>query len=235
MSLSTKPKYEVFAVNNIEITVDVSLLLKSEELYFNATDIAKQFGKLPADFLRLQSTKEYIEEIINDSGNGISHNENLIRITQGGKYQGTWLHQELAYEFAGWLSATFRRSLHKWTDCRLREEHQRKQHRLELRTGFLPLTNAIQAAHTDLKPYHFSNECDLINRLVTGMPAKKFKHARNIESVRDGLTAAELRLMDKLQMQNTSLIELGFSYEERKPLLMGQADKFLGVIGETIR
>jgi len=235
MSLSTKPKYEVFAVNNIEITVDVSLLLKSEELYFNATDIAKQFGKLPADFLRLQSTKEYIEEIINDSGNGISHNENLIRITQGGKYQGTWLHQELAYEFAGWLSATFRRNLHKWVNSRLKEEHQRQQHRLELRTGFLPLTTAIQAAHTDPKFFHFRNECDLINCMVTGMTAKKFKEVRGIESVRDGLTAAESQLMNKLQMQNTSLIELGFSYEERKPLLMGQADKFLSVIGETIR
>jgi hypothetical protein len=99
----------------------------------------------------------------------------------------------------------------------------------------LPLTNAIQAAHADLKPYHFSNECDLINRLVTGMSAKKFKQVRNIESVRDGLTAAESQLMDKLQIQNTSLIELGFSYEDRKPLLMGQADRFLGVIGEKIR
>jgi len=235
MSQSTKPKYEVFAVNNIEITVDVSLLLKSEELYFNATDIAKQFGKKPDDFLRLQSTKEYIEEIINDPYFGNSRSEDLVRITNGGRYKGTWLHQELAYEFAGWLSPAFRRNLHKWVDSRLKEEHQRQQHRLGLRTGFLPLTNAIQAAHPDLKPYHFSNECDLINRLVTGMPAKKFKQARNIESVRDGLTAAELRLMDKLQMQNTSLIELGFSYEERKPLLMGQADKFLSVIGGTIR
>jgi len=235
MSLSTKPKYEVFAVNNIEITVDVSLLLKSEELYFNATDIAKQFGKRPQHFLELASTNEYIEEILKESQGRNPGFEDLIRITQGGKYKGTWLHQELAYEFAGWLSATFRRNLHKWVDSRLKEEHQRQQHRLELRTGFLPLTNAIQAAHADLKPYHFSNECDLINRLVTGMPAKKFKQARNIESVRDGLTAAELRLMDKLQMQNTSLIELGFSYEQRKPLLMGQADKFLGVIGETIR
>jgi hypothetical protein len=223
--MTTKLKYEIVVVNNIEVMADVSMLQNSDELYFNATEMSKQFGKLPADFLRLQSTKEYIEEVINDSGNGISHNENLIRITQGGKYQGTWLHQELAYEFAGWLSPIFRRNLHKWVESRVQDEHQRQQRRLELKTGFLPLTNAIQAAHAELKPYHFSNECDLINRLVTGMTAKQFKQIRSIENVRDGLTIAESNLMDKLQMQNTSLIELGFSYDERKRLLSGQVLK----------
>lgn len=223
--MSAKAKYEIVAVNNIEVMADVSMLQKTDELFFNATSIAAQFSKLPADFLRLNSTKEYIEEILNDSENGISHTENLVRVTNGGKYKGTWLHQELAYEFAGWLSPVFRRNLHKWVDSRLKDEQQRQQHRLSLKTGFLPLTHAIKAAHADLKPYHFSNECDLINRLVTGMSAKAFKEAHGIKSVRDGLTAAESQLMDKLQVQNTSLIELGFSFEERKRLLQQVVDR----------
>jgi|GEM_PF-393147 len=227
-----KQKYEIVAINAIEVMADVSLLQQTPEMFFNATLIAKQFGKKPDDFLRLQSTKEYIAEIMKDSQVGVSRLEELVKSTHGGKYKGTWLHQELAYEFAGWLSATFRRGLHKWADSRLNEEHQRKQHRLALKTGFLPLTNAIQSAHSELKPYHFSNECNLINRLVTGMPAKKFKQVRGIEDVRDGLTVAEAQLMDTLQRQDTALIELGFSYEERKSLLQNQADKFLA-IGEA--
>ena len=227
---ATKLKYEIVAVNNIDVMVDVSLLAKSDELYFNATDVARQFGKRPDDFLRLQATKEYIDEIIKDSGYGNSRNENLIRVTKGGKHQGTWLHHELAYEFAGWLSSTFRRNLHKWAEQRINDEHQRKQHRLELRTGFLPLTNAIQSAHAEPKFYHFSTECDLINRLVTGMTAKQLKQARGVDDVRDALTAAESQLMDKLQKQDTSLIELGFSYEDRKRLLTTHAGKFLGFI-----
>lgn len=232
-NIPVKLKYEIVSLNDIEVMADVSLLQKTDELFFNATDIARQFSKRPDDFLRLQSTKEYIEEIMKEIGYGNYRNENLIRVTQGGKHQGTWLHQELAYEFAGWLSPIFRRNLHKWVDNRLKDEHQRKQLKLELKTGFLPLTNAIQAAHADLKPYHFSNECDLINRLVIGMTAKAFKQIRGIESVRDGLTAAESQLMDKLQTQNTSLIELGVDYDERKRLLKNQADKFLGVVGEV--
>lgn len=232
MSLSAKLKYEIVAVNNIEVMADVSMLQMTDEMFFNATTIAAQFGKKPGDWLKTEQAQTYCD-LISQREN--IHFENLVRTTQGGKYKGTWLHKKLALSFARWCSVEFEYDLDKWIESRIEDERQRKQHRLGLRTGFLPLTNAIQAAHTEPKHYHFSNECDLINRLVTRMSAKTFKQARGIESVRDGLTAAESLLMDKLQIQNTSLIELGFSYEERKPLLMGQADKFLGVIGETIR
>ncbi len=227
MNPSTKLKYEIVAVNNIEVMADVSLLQKSEELFFNATLIAKQFGKKPNEWLDSKQGSEYIAVILEAEN---LRYEELVRTTVGGKFQGTWLHKKLTLPFARWLSVKFEYELDRWVDNRLAEEHQRQQHRLALKTGFLPLTNAIQAAHTDLKPYHFSNECNLINRIITGMDAKKFKQVRGIESVRDGLTAAESRLMDKLQRHNTSLIELGFSYEERKGLLEKQAGKFLGVV-----
>jgi KilA-N domain len=229
MSPSIKSKYEIIAVNNIEVMADVSLL-KSDDLFFNATLIAKQHGKKPDDFLRLQSTKEYVDEILLDPHFANSRSEDLIRVTNGGKYKGTWLHKELAYEFAGWLSPIFRRNLHKWVEQRLSDEHQRQQNRLKLKTDFLPMTNAIQAAHADPKFYHFTNECDLINRLVTGMSAKKFKQIYSIDNVRDGLTAAESQLMTKLQAQNTSLIELGFSCDDRKDLLAKQVSKHLCTI-----
>jgi hypothetical protein len=227
--MSTKLKYEIVAVNNIEVMADVSMLQKSDELFFNATLMSKQFGKKPNEWLNSKQGSEYIAVILEAEN---FRYENLVRTTVGGKYQGTWLHKKLALPFSRWLSVKFEYHLDRWIENRVDDEHQRQQHRLELRTGFLPLTNAIQAAHPDLKPYHFSNECNLINRLVTGMDAKKFKQVRGIENVRDGLTAAEAQLMDKLQMQNTCLIELGFSYEDRKRRLQNQADKFLGVIGE---
>jgi hypothetical protein len=125
----------------------------------------------------------------------------------------------LALQFARWLSPVFAVKLDKWTAARINEEHQRRQCRLEAKTGFLPLTNAIQSAHAELNSYHFSNECDMINRIVTGMSAKKFKAVRGVKNVRDALSAAQLQLLEKLQRQNTTLIELGFGYDERKNLL----------------
>ena len=220
--MTTKLKYEVIAVNDIEVLADVSLLQKTDELYFNATLIAKQFGKQSGDWLKTDQAQEYCA-LISQKEN--IRFENLVRVTQGGKYKGTWLHKTLALCFARWCSVEFEYDLDKWINSRLTEEHLRQQHRLQLKTGFLTLTNAIQSAHKDLKPYHFSNECDLINRLVTGYSAKQFKHIYGVEQVRDGLTFEQVRLMDKLQAQDTSLIELGFTYENRKELLTKQVNK----------
>ena len=89
----------------------------------------------------------------------------------------------------------------------------------------MPLTNAVLADHLQPKHYHFSNECDLINKLVTGMTAKQFKLTHCVDNVRDALTANELVLMEKLQRQNTSLIELGFPYGERKNRLQLHVEK----------
>lgn len=232
MNLSTKLKYEIVAVNNIEVMADVSMLQKSDELFFNATLIAAQFTKKPGDWLKTEQAQAYCDLISQRENIPI---EDLVRTTQGGKYKGTWLHKKLTLSFARWCSIEFEYDLDKWIESRVEEEHQRKQLRLELRTGFLPLTNAIQAAHADLKLYHYSNECNLINRLVTGMSAKKFKQVRGIENVRDGLTAAESQLMNKLQVQNTSMIELGFSHEERKCIFMKQADKQSMVDGNLVK
>lgn len=51
------------------------------------------------------------------------------------------------------------------------------------------------------------------------MTAKQFKLTHCVDNVRDALSANELVLMKKLQRQNTSLIELGFPYDERKTRL----------------
>ena len=56
-----KPKYEVVGINNIEVMIDISLVQNTDELYFNASLMARQFDKKTDDFLRLQSTKEYVD------------------------------------------------------------------------------------------------------------------------------------------------------------------------------
>jgi len=57
-------KYEIIEIHQCEITVDVSLLAKSGELFFNATDIAKKFDKQVKDFLKTNPTQEYIASIL---------------------------------------------------------------------------------------------------------------------------------------------------------------------------
>lgn len=211
-------KYEIIDINSVEVTVDVSLLNKTDEFWFNATEIAKSFSKDVREFLRSEPVNRYIEVILNEGNSHIKEKDDLIR-SKRGRYGGTWLHNELAFEFAGWCSAVFRRSLHKWVEDRLKKEESWKQKRLEAKTGYLPMTEAILEDHDPAKFYHFSNEADMLNKMVLGCNAKKFKKINEVDDVRDACTAADLKKLSKLQNMNTALINLGMEYKNRKEVL----------------
>lgn len=57
-------KYEVIEIDNVEIMVDVSLLARTDELFFNATQMAKNFGKIPKDFWKQSQNVDYLEALI---------------------------------------------------------------------------------------------------------------------------------------------------------------------------
>lgn len=56
----------------------------------------------PTNFLRLDTTKELIEEL-----NRSSDMRNAIEVKQGGNQQGTYVVKELVYSYAMWISAKF--------------------------------------------------------------------------------------------------------------------------------
>ncbi|MDX8399811.1 MAG: KilA-N domain-containing protein, partial [Gallionellaceae bacterium] len=213
-----RSKYEIIQLNHTTITVDQSMLSKADILYFNATEVAKQFGKDIRDFLKLEGTLEYVSCMIDDSNCGVRTQLDCIKPRRG-KYGGTWLHDKLALRFARWCSVPFEYLLDRWIEQRIESEHQRKLARDAARTGYLPMTNAIHAAHDPSRPYHYSNEADLLNRIIFGMPAKQYKLANGVESVRDACDAWQVFMMEKLQRINASLIEIGQSFDERKEQL----------------
>jgi len=206
-------KYEIIEVNKVTVSVDVSMLIKTDDLFFNATEIAKQFDKKPADWLRSESAQKYIK-IVSDVRK--IHIENLIKTKRGGKYQGTWLDKELALPFARWCIFEFEYRLDKWIIERLNQEHEWKQKRIAAKTGYLPMTDAVENAHDPAKFYHYTNEADLINRIVLGMSSKKFKKLNNVDDVRDALDALQLKQIENLQLVNTGLIKIGMDFETRK-------------------
>lgn len=98
----------------------------------NATEMAKGFDKRFPDWIRLKSTKEflYVLSTIKNKNNsrradlhdgiqyvsykelkfvmsGAKENHSLILISQGGQAQGTWMHEDVALEFARWLAPEF--------------------------------------------------------------------------------------------------------------------------------
>lgn len=210
-------KYEIIEIDQTEITVDVSLLTKTEELFFNATQMAKNFGKRPDDFWKQDQNKEYLEALITLS-EGNKNRDDFVQ-TKRGKFGGTYFHNDLALQFARWLNPIFGVKLDKWIIAKLKEEQARKRERLEAKTGFTPMTTAILNAHHNAEFYHFATENDLINRIVLGMSAKKFKKYHDVYDVRDACTAAQLQDINKLHTANTTLINLGMDYATRKDVL----------------
>lgn len=227
-----KTKYEVIQIGQAEITVDVSLLMKTEEMFFNATEMARVFSKDVREFLRSEPVNQYIQVILNEGISHIKKRDDLIR-TKKGRKGGTFLHSELAFEFAGWCSPIFRRNLHKWAEQKIREAAEWKRKRLEAKTGFLPMTEAILKNHDPAMHYHFSNEADLINRIVLGMPAKQYRKIHGVEHVRDAVSAAELVEIERLQRINTGLIEIDMGYSERKEHLTRCHQQELLLLGEV--
>jgi len=208
-------KYEIIEVNKKEVMVDVSMLIKSDDMFFNATKIAKQYGKQPGDFWKQQQNIEYLEVLIALS----QGNKNDFLYSKKGKYGGSWFHKDLALQFARWLDPMFAVLLDKWIIQRLTDEHNRKQKRLEAKTGYLPLTNAIEESHDPAMFYHYSTEADMINRIILGMSAKKYKKMHQIESVRDNCTVLELNQFEELQRYDAILIKSLINYNDRKTLL----------------
>lgn len=90
------------------------------------------------------------------------------------------------------------------------------------RKEFPLLTENIKLLHDNPKPYHFSNECDMINRIVTGMSAKQFRQVHGIEkgkSIRPYLTDEQIQLMETLQKVDVGLLVAVSDYEQRKRYL----------------
>lgn len=81
----------------------------------NATEMAKHFGKTPKDWTRTKQSQEFINSLSAVRQICIT---GLIIVKQGGNgEQGTWMHEDVAIEFARWLSPVFA----IWCNDRIKE------------------------------------------------------------------------------------------------------------------
>ena len=90
------------------------------------------------------------------------------------------------------------------------------------RKEFPLLTEQIRFIHKNTKHYHYRNECDMINRIVIGMTAKKFRELNNIpkgESIRPYLTEEQLNSLEKLQIIDVGLMVVEPDLKKRKLIL----------------
>ena len=100
---------KVFSYENNPITFQLG-----EATMVNATEMAKPFGKLVKDWLKNNQTKAFLNELSAVRRIVLT---DLVKVKQGGTAQGTWLHEDVALEFARWLSPAFA----IWCNDRIKE------------------------------------------------------------------------------------------------------------------
>lgn len=83
----------------------------TQDAWFNATEVAKHFGKKPNEWLRLESTQDYINCVTEfQLRENPANEQNQLVITKTGQIEnggGSWLHPKLAVAFARWLDVRF--------------------------------------------------------------------------------------------------------------------------------
>lgn len=262
-------KNRTISVKGSEITIS----RKEREDYISLTDIARYRNPAePIDviknWLRNRSTIEFIglwEQLHNPDFKAVEFDRflyeagsnafvlspgkwieitNAVGITtKSGKYGGTFAHQDIAFEFASWVSAEFKLYLLKEFQRLKQEEldHQKLEwnvSRTLAKVNYLIHTDAIKAnlIPPDLKKSKqkliYADEADLLNLALFGQTAGDWKanHPEHSGNMRDYATLEQLVVLSNLESFNAELIKIGISAEERLRKLNGTAIEQMKVL-----
>jgi KilA-N domain. len=176
-------------------------------------------------FTRNDSTQGLVEEL---RKNGELEFDPLV--SRAGRYGGTYACKELVYAYAMWISPAFQVRVIRAYDALAtgaldaavriaRRQADRQAARLEAPALTDAVIHSRKVAGKEVEHYHFVNEFDLINRVALGMSAKQYRAAHGLgpdDSIRDTLTALEIKCITHLQRYNASLIDFGLPFEKRK-------------------
>ena len=150
--------------------------------------------------------------------------------SKGGKYSiGTFAHPDIAFEFASWLSPTFKLYLIKeFERLKKNEAYQEKiewkANRILAKTNYLVHTDAIKnyivpTLTEKQKQFVYAEEADVLNVALFGMTAKEWREINpNLAkegNIRDYTDLVHLVILNNLENSNAEFIKLGLSQKER--------------------
>ncbi len=149
-------------------------------------------------------------------------------ISKVGRYGGTYAHQDIAFEFASWISAEFKLYLIKEFQ-RLKSDENRRQQiewnvsRTLAKVNYLVHTNAVKEhlIPDDLSKskqhFVYANEADLLNLALFSKTAAAWRkeHPDEKGNIRDTATIEQLVVLSNLESFNSELIQEGLDAEIR--------------------
>ena len=145
---------------------------------------------------------------------------------RGNEYSQWLLNKRDSLVLVARLSPEFMAAIvDRWQELEAKEllEAERKGMRQQAKLDAPMMTKSLadmrEREGKESPPHIFSNEHNMIYRIVLGFTAKKYKEENGIGddvNLRDVLSFEEIKALEQLQKHNTTLIELDFSFEQRK-------------------
>jgi len=240
---------EKINVNNNEITI----IKKEENSYISITDMlkAKDGDFFISDWLRNRNTVEFLgiwESIYNPNFNygefaiiksktGLNsyklsvkewvEKTNAIGIkATSGRYGGTYAHEDIAMEFASWISVEFKIYLIKEFQRLKKQEKEQMGWNIKrnlARVNYKIHTDAINKnlIPEKLNKYQtsiiYANEADVLNVAIFGMTAKEWRDNNPDKdgNIRDYAYVNELVCLSNLENTNSIYINEGMNQSDR--------------------
>lgn len=247
-------KKETIIVKGISVT---TFKIDNED-YISLTDIARnKNAEEPKDvvknWMRSRTTIEFLgiwEQINNPNFKGVEFDSflfeagsnaftlspskwieatNAIGIqSKQGKNGGTYAHKDIAFEFASWISSSFKLYLIKefqrlktdensrlnleWNLQRTISKINYRIHTDAIKENLIP--EKITTKQTNLV---YANEADLLNVALFGITAKEWreKNPKQTGNIRDEASIEQLVVLSNLESINALLIEQGLPQSNR--------------------
>jgi len=191
-----------------ELEIDIKQLLKeplnSDSAYFNATTVAKLYGKDLSNFTRTDGYKKY-HELLNRDYHGIK----MIKTVRGKYHSGTWYSSKMFLKFASWIDTEFEYKMHRFMEQLIIYSNELKIERANTKIHFKPLTKAIKEIYIpnqqseQAKRFAYQNIATLINMKALGCSGFKYKKDNNIDDevdLRDVLDKDTLKRIDDVEL-----------------------------------
>ena len=237
---------------------EIVVFSKEKEDYISLTDIAKykdseRTNYIIQNWMRSRSTIEFIglwellhnpdfkgiefDAFRNEAGSNsftltpkrwITSTNAIGIISKSGRYGGTYAHQDIAFEFAPWISAEFKLYLLK--EFQRLKQAEIDQKKLEWNVS-RTLAKVNYHIHTDAikenlipenisaskRKFVYADEADLLNIALFGKTAKEWreKYPDLKGNVRDYATLEQLVVLSNMESYNSELIKMQIPSDER--------------------
>lgn len=150
-------------------------------------------------------------------------------IAKTGRYGGTYAHKDIAFEFGTWLSPEFKLLIiNEYQRLKAQEQNliEWDSHRFLSKANYRLHTDAIKEyiipalGQGALQQYVYTNEADMLNRLVFGQTASEWRGshptlASGQKNQRDYASTEQLIILANLESLNSHLIAKKIPIDER--------------------